>query len=380
VVNPVGGLSNPWLGYPGGNPFPQGGKAFFPTTGGIYVNMPVNPHPTYVANWNVTYQRQIGTWMASVSYLGNKTTHLWSNGGEINPAIYTGPSSTVSNTNQRRILYLANPTLGAAYSSINTSDDGAVAHYNGLLLSVQHRLSNSFTFNANYTDSYCISDADFGAALASPSNSQRFNRHADWGPCVFDTRHNFNTTLVATSSMKRGNRFVNRLLSDWQLAPLVHVASGQPVNIITGKDNSLGGINSGNNDRPNQVLSDVFAPNPVCNNGATPCVQFVTKNAFLPNALGTYGNLGRNSVRGPHNINFDVALSRMFRVTERLSLQARMDAFNVFNHTNFVGAISPAGTVASYSTFSNNLSSATFGRIQAAFDPRILQFALKLYF
>src|SRR5690349_14316325 len=379
VPNPVGGLSDPWKGYPGGNPFPQNGKVFFPTAG-VYVNMPVDPKPTYVANWNVTYQRQIGTWMASVSYLGNKTTHLWGNGGEINPAIYLGSSSTTSNTNQRRVLYLANPTLGAAYGSINTSDDGAVAHYNGLLLSVQHRLSNSFTFNANYTDSYCISDADFGAALAAPNNSQRFNRHAEWGPCVFDTRHNFNTTLVATSSMKRGSRWLNRLLSDWQIAPLVHVASGQPVNIITGKDNSLAGINNGNNDRPNQVLSNVFAPNPVCNNGRTPCVQYVTKDAFLPNALGTYGNLGRNSVRGPHNVNFDVALSRLFRVTERFSLQARMDAFNVFNHTNFVGAISPAGTISAYTTFSNNLGSPTFGRIQSAFDPRILQFSMKLFF
>ena len=379
VPNPVGGLSDPWKGYPGGNPFPHNGKVFFPTAG-VYVNMPVDPKPTYVANWNVTYQRQIGTWMASVSYLGNKTTHLWGNGGEINPAIYLGSSSTTSNTNQRRVLYLANPTLGAAYGSINTSDDGAVAHYNGLLLSVQHRLSNSFTFNANYTDSYCISDADFGAALAAPNNSQRFNRHAEWGPCVFDTRHNFNTTLVATSSMKRGSRWMNRLLSDWQIAPLVHVASGQPVNIITGKDNSLAGINNGNNDRPNQVLSNVFAPNPVCNNGRTPCVQYVTKDAFLPNALGTYGNLGRNSVRGPHNVNFDVALSRLFRVTERFSLQARMDAFNVFNHTNFVGAISPAGTISAYTTFSNNLGSPTFGRIQSAFDPRILQFSMKLFF
>ena len=173
---------------------------------------------------------------------------------------------------------------------------------------------------------------------------------------------------------------MNRLLSDWQIAPLVHVASGQPVNIITGKDNSLAGINNGNNDRPNQVLSNVFAPNPVCNNGRTPCVQYVTKDAFLPNALGTYGNLGRNSVRGPHNVNFDVALSRLFRVTERFSLQARMDAFNVFNHTNFVGAISPAGTISAYTTFSNNLGSPTFGRIQSAFDPRILQFSMKLFF
>ena len=57
-----------------------------------------------------------------------------------------------------------------------------------------------------------------------------------------------------------------------------------------------------------------------------------------------------------------------------------MDTFNVFNHPNFVGAISPAGTVSAYTTFSNNLTAATFGRVQAAFDPRILQFAMKLYF
>src|SRR5207248_7775278 len=77
--NPAGGLSNPWLNYPGGNPFPQNGKAFFPPTAGIYINMPIDPKPTYVATWNATYQRQLpGAWLASISYLGNKTTLLWS--------------------------------------------------------------------------------------------------------------------------------------------------------------------------------------------------------------------------------------------------------------------------------------------------------------
>ena len=94
--NPVGGLSNPWQGYPGGNPFPQNGKAFFPTAG-VYVNMPINPKPTYVANWNVTYQRQLpGSWMVSVSYLGNKTTHLWSGNGEVNPARLHRPGNCVA--------------------------------------------------------------------------------------------------------------------------------------------------------------------------------------------------------------------------------------------------------------------------------------------
>jgi hypothetical protein len=123
--------------------------------------MPIDPKPTYVANWNVTYQRQLfGGWIGSVSYLGNKTTHLWSDRGEVNPAIYVpgnctagqygltkpGACSTTSNTNFRRRFYLANPTLGAAYASVNTMDDGAVAHYNGLLLSLELRLARNFIF------------------------------------------------------------------------------------------------------------------------------------------------------------------------------------------------------------------------------------------
>jgi hypothetical protein len=387
--NPVGGLSNPWQGYPGGNPYPQNGKAFFPTAG-VYVNMPLNPKPTYVANWNVTYQRQIGTsWVASVSYLGNKTTHLWSNNGEINPASFLGlgactingiayaTCSTTGNTNQRRRLYLQNPTLGAAYASINTMDDGAVAHYNGLLMSIQHRFAHNFTFLANYTYSNCISDTDFGAALATPGNSQPFNRHADWGPCVFDTRHNFNTSLVATSEVKGYSAWTNRLLSGWQIAPIIHASSGQPLNVTVGKDNSLTNLN---NDRPNLALADTAATNPICNNGTTACVLFLNPAAFQANALGTFGNLGHNALRGPKTVDFSAAISRSFKLTERYSVQARLDAFNVLNHTNFVGAISPAGTVTGYTTLSTNMSASTFGRVQAAFDPRILQFALKLFF
>lgn len=389
--NPIGGFSNPWLGFPGGNPFPTNGAAYFPTAG-VYINFPINPKPTYVGNWNITYQRQFASnWLASVSYLGNKTTHLWSGGGEVDPAVYipgncvagqygltkAGACSTTSNTNQRRILYLANPATGKYYASINTMDDGAVAHYNGIIMSVTHRFANNFTFLANYTLSNCISDADFGAALAGSSNSQPFNRHADWGNCVFDTRHNFNTSLVATSEFKRGGSVLNFLLSGWEIAPLVHAAGGQPLNITVGKDNSLTGLG---NDRPNQVLANTSAPSSICNNGSTPCVQFLNPAAFAANPLGTFGDLARNAVRGPIMVNFDCALSRNFTIRESIKLQARLDAFNVFNHPNFVGAISPAGTVTGYSTLSTSQAASTFGRVQAAFDPRILQVSMKLFF
>jgi hypothetical protein len=386
-VGSTGTLSNPWAGYAGGNPFPQQpGHLFFPTEG-TYINMPINPKPTNVAQWNVTYQRQLkGGWLASASYLGNETTHLWIS-HESDPAEYmgTGPCtlsgvsyttcSTSSNTNQRRLLYLSNPALGKYYSSVDTMDDGAVSHYEALLLSIQHRLAHNFTFNANYTDSYCLSDYDFGAALATPTNSQPFNRHGDWGPCIFDTRSIFNASLVAVSSWKTDNSWTSRLLSNWQLAPLFHASSGQPLNVTTGHDDSLTDLN---NDRPNQVLADAYPATQGCK--SSPCVQWINPAAFVPNPIGTFGDVGRNALRGPGATNVDVALSRIFGITERFRLEARAEAFNIVNHPNFVGGISPAGTVASFATMNTNLSSSAFGQVQSAFDPRILEFALKVYF
>ena len=387
-VGSTGTLSNPWAGYPGGNPFPQHGNLFFPKFG-TYINMPLNPKPTYLAQWNVTYQRQFAVdWVASISYLGNKTTHLWIS-EERDPAEFLGlgactiagvkytPCSSTKDTNQRRLFYQTNPATGIYYASVDTMDDGAVAHYEGLLLSTTHRFSHNFTGVANFTDSYCISDYDFGAALAGATNSQPFNRHADWGPCISDTRYNFNLSVVANSSIRGSNPWVGRLLGGWQLAPLMRASSGQPLNITTGTDNSLTGLG---NDRPNLILPDARATDSGCK--TAPCVQWLNPAAFAPNPLGTYGDLGRNALRGPGFFGFDLALSRMFKINERFGLQARAEAFNLLNHTNFVGNIVPAGQPAgaTYGTIVQSLNSSTFGQITGAFDPRILQFALKLYF
>ena len=387
--NPVGGFSNPWQGYPGGNPFPQNGKAFFPTAG-VYINMPINPKPTSVLHWNATYQRQLGKdWLASVSYLGNKTSHLWI-AGEVNPALYLGlgpctingvnysTCSTTGNTNQRRRLYLVNPSLGAGYASIDTADDGANAHYDGMLASINHRFANNFTFLANYTYSMCISDFDFGAALAGSTNSQLFNRHADWGPCIFDTRHIFNTSLSATSAWKMSNKFASAIINNWQLAPWIQLRSGQPLNVTTGKDNSLTGLG---NDRPVQVLSNVDATSSTPCPTQPFCVAFLNPAAFTPNALGTNGNLGRNAVRGPGYADVSMSISRIFKIREdRYNLQVRADFFNILNRVNYTGAISPAGLVTGFSTLTTNLSTATFGQVQSAFDPRIIQFSMKFAF
>jgi hypothetical protein len=96
--------------------------------------------------------------------------------------------------------------------------------------------------------------------------------------------------------------------------------------------------------------------------------------------VGSYGNVGRNSIRGPHFVNLDLSLVRRFKLNERVNMQLRIEGFNVLNHTNFVGAYAPSGLYAgqSYGTLSQNLGAANFGQITGAYDPRIFQFALKL--
>ncbi len=350
-------FSNPWQNYPGGVPFPPQGTVF-PTGGStFYAVLPPDLHPTRMAEWNISYERQFGNnWMASVSYMGNKTSHLWLT-QDLNPALY-GPGATTGNTGKRRVLSLLNPTQGTYYGQVDITDDGGNANYNGLLTSVQHRFSQGFTILANYTWSHCISDGDFNGDLRGSYYQNPFNRTADRGNCNFDYRHVFNLSFVAISPVK-GNDWRGRLLGNWQLAPLLQVRSGGPVNVTSGKDNSLSGENL---DRPNLVAGvPLYAPS------MGPQLQWINPAAFTANPAGTFGNVGRDTLQGPGFLGLDLAFSRLFDLRENWKLEARFEAFNSLNHTNFNN---PGASI----------SSSTFGRITSAGDPRILQFAMKMHF
>src|SRR5207302_2153931 len=97
-------------------------------------------------------------WLATVSYLGNKATHLYA-GTESNPALYA-PGATLGNTNQRRVLSLLNPAAGAYFANLNLLDDGVNTNYNALRVSVQHRFSHNFTVLSSYTWSHCVQDSE----------------------------------------------------------------------------------------------------------------------------------------------------------------------------------------------------------------------------
>lgn len=363
IFSPAGGLADPFRGYPGGNPFPQPvpppANAVFPA-GGQFIDLPLNIRPSYMQQWNLSLQHQVkGDWLLSANYLGNKSTHRWVT-TQMDPAVYipgtcgSGPCSTTANVNSRRVLALANPQAGQAFSSLVHVDDGANASYNGLLVSVNRRLQRHFSLLANYTLSHCISEGDVQSEITGGYQNPN-SRRGERGNCVVDIRHIFNGSLVAETPHLRGG-FGHKLVSDWEVSTIVTKRSGFWFSPSAGRDNSLTGVGA---DRPN-VVADSHLDQPSLQ-------RWFNTAAYVPNSTGAYGNAGRNSLQGPGSFNIDMALMRRISVRESQYLQIRAEAFNILNHPTF--GLPRSG-----------LTDANFGRILGANDPRILQFAMKYVF
>jgi hypothetical protein len=354
LTSPAGGLTDPWVGYPGGNPFPALLNGWqtqpFPSAG-VYVNAPLDTHPTTLQQWNVGLQHQIGTWLFTGSYLGNHSSHLW-RATELNYAIYS-PGATTATTNARRFLVLRNPAYGGLYGTIGQLDDSGRSNYHGMLLSAQRRLKNSLSVLANYTLSKCMSDPAT-TELTGPTITDPTNPDLDYAACDSDRRHVINVSLVAYSP-KFSQPALQAILGDWQIAPLVRWQSGSAFSVTTGVDNALSGTG---NQRAVQVSDDVLGDGSVNN--------YLNINAFKSPDPGTYSTLKPNAFYGPSRLQNDVALTRNFKVAER-TLQFRWEVFNVLNKANFNNPTA-------------SLNSSNFGRILSAGDPRIMQFALKFDF
>ena len=390
-------FSNPWVGGTApGNPFPQ---SFIPptnqsfSTGTQYITYPREFPTPYVIQWTASMQHQLPRgWQMQLDYIGNKTTHM-PYGYPLAPIVYIGgnwtgpgscnspygplltspgtgkPCSSNGNSQARSMLTLLNPTQGPYYlgggggGASTLMVAGSNARYDGLVATIQHRASKSFTFLANYTWSHCFDLLDNPGAFNTVSVQNPDNIHADYGACGFDRRGIFNTSIVATSNFGLSG-WKAWLVNNWQLAPIIRATSGAPFTVTTGLDNSMTALGT---DRPNWNGGDIHIDkHPVSNTNLNPNTLDVTK--FTANPVGTYGNSPRNAFTGPKYFNIDAALSRSFPLYERLALQLRLESFNVFNHPNFGNP-------------SSNINSPTsFGRITSAQAPRIFQVAGKVTF
>ena len=352
-------MANPWQGFSGGDPFthPVSSSTPFPPAA-VFVNYPVNTTPTNLQQWNIAYQRQMSAnWGITLSYVGNKTSHLWLT-REVDPAVYIPGASTTTNTNQRRVLFLSNAAQGVFYSNLSLLDDGGNATYHGLLISAEKRFSRGFSMFANYTWSHCLNEGEDYEALGVQSGYQNpNNRVADRGDCASDRRHSVNLSQV-WDTPRFNATWLRIVASNWQFSTITKLQSGDSFTVSSGLDNALTGTN---NQRPNLV------GDPNLNGSGRSLGHWFNTTAFTPNGPGLYGTAGRGIIRGPGMFNINLAIVRNFRIGEHQNIEARGEAFNLLNH---IQPNDPTTT----------LTSPLFGKITTAGDPRIMQFAMKYSF
>ncbi len=203
------------------------------------------------------------------------------------------------------------------------------------------------------------------------------------GDCVagsLDIRHIVNVTLVVNTPKFSGT-WARRLGTGWTLSTIVTYRSGIPYEAELGTDNALNGFNpAGANpipQRPNQLLSDVYATNKGQSCSPAPCVSYLNSAAFGVPTTGTYGNMGIGDLRAPAFWEWDQTVSRSFPVTEHTHLEFRVEAFNV---TNSVRLAAPNATLGgTFGTITTDQST-TGSSSATGSGGRIVQLAMKYVF
>ena len=372
TLDSPGPFEDPWQGYPGGNPFPVSLSSSIPFPRfGTYVTIPRDLKMPYINQWNLSVQRQIGAnWLFAANYLGSNVIHNLIN-SEGNPAVFLGTDpctingvsystcSSTSNTQQRRTLFLQNPAQGQYYGNIVIADDDGTRTYDALLLSVQHRQSRGVTIQGNYTWSHCIDDNGSTPQFQNSGQQVKERRRLNRGNCDQDRRHNVNVSTVYETP--QFNQTALRMIGrDWKISAILRLQSGGYLTVVPGTDRAL---TATGDQRVNRVLSDPYTADKSFS-------QYLNPAAFAQPTLGTYGNLGRNTIQGPGLVRLDLGLTRAFRVREKQTLEFRAEAFNAPNH------VIPADP-------NVTLNSTNFGKIlnyRTAYSPRIMQLAMKYVF
>jgi outer membrane receptor protein involved in Fe transport len=353
-------FDDPWGSIGISSPFPAqygsnvpGPEATFVTPVSLYY-MQKDFRIPQIATWNLTLERQIGTsWVVRAAYVGNKGTRISGSDDynpvqEANPAIYIPGASTFDNTQERR-PFQDFSSIGAIVSAHNS-------HYHSGQLTVEKRFSQGLSLLASHTWAKLIDDAGW---------TNPFDRTFDHGRAREDVAHNFKLSSIYEIPRLRLTGVASAILNGWGITSNVAWRGGFPFQIRSGRDNSFSGVGR---DRADFIGTDIHAAQLSSDRPHGEMIaQFFDTSLFVQNAEGTFGNTGRNVLRGPKSFNADLGLLKTTRITERTALQFRAEFFNIFNNVNFR---LPNGT----------LTSASYGTITSAYDPRIIQFALKLSF
>jgi hypothetical protein len=282
-----------------------------PTLDGRQVLM-INPDlpTTYAQHWSLNVQQNLGVGVLQVGYVGNHVLDILTNG-----------VVTPRNINPTLDVFGTRPIPGIG--SILDIGTYPQSNYHALQATFKRNLSRGLRFNANYTWAHQI-DTVIGF-FKDYQNYKDLN--ADKASGDSDIRHNFSFDAgydVPSLTKFFGDGTPRWIADGWQLNTLTQMRTGFPVNVTV-----TGGIFGGAL-RPNLKQGVPIRPS----NYNLPKNQF-NLDAFALPAAGTFGNLGRNALRGPGFAQVDFSVSKVTKITESQNIQLRFEYFNLFNHANF---------------------------------------------
>ena len=310
-----------------------------------------NRKDNYSRQMTVNLQQQLGASTAvTIGYVGN-----WSRLNE-----------------RTRPLNLIDPATGQRpnpqFSQILFAESSGSATYNALQLSITRRFSNGLSFNANYAYSRLMDD------IVSPQNPF-VSWDLEWAHGNREIPHNLSVNALYELPFGAGKRWGNsgggltHVLGGWQVNGVVLARSGQPYTVTLGAV-TRSGTGWTTNQRPN-VVSGVDHVGVI--NGPT---GWLNPAAFSDPATGTFGNLGRNTERGPHFLQVDVSLFKNVPLGDTQKVQLRVEIYNVINRLQLPSA--PNANFLAPGSFGQFFN--TFGRTEGFGTSRQIQFAVRYLF
>ncbi len=351
-----------------------GGAAVAPTPQNLN-NVPFSFTPSQIQSYSLTFEQQIKSNIVGIlAYTGSQSRHLASGvggGNDINwPLSVTAPSvaGCLQAGQQASASYDFDPCINSGtsssnytrpylgYSTINQQYDEGSANYNALQSSVNYRAGAS-QFSLAYTFSKALATvAGHGAGSTTSQGSGPQNPrdwHAEYGPPSYDFTNDVTATYVyVIPYFNHSAKPVELTLDGWSVQGLFLHQSGFALS--PGMGTSTAGLAS----RPDQVSS--YRKLGYLN-------EWFDTNAFVAPAYGFFGDAKNGTIRGPSYTSLNVSLYKTFPLHDRLNLQFRAEAFNALNHPNFKNV-------------DTGLGDGSYGQVNSAGDPRILELALKLSF
>jgi hypothetical protein len=244
------------------------------------------------------------------------------------------------------------------FTNIFAEDTIANSAYNSLQTMLEKRFSHGLQLQASYTFSKSLDQASSFEETLNP-----FNPRASRALSLFNSAQRFVINYYWQLPVPKYNGFAAKLLDDWAVSGITQFQSGFPIRLSDPNDaeliSSLFFLGTG--------APQLTGPLQILNPKNSSTRAYLNASQFADPTLGTFATTPRSICCGPGLNQWDVTFSKRISISEAKYFQFRTDIFNLFNKTMFVN---PDG----------NFSDTTFGQVQQARDPRLVQFALKFYF